>query len=299
MSREVRFWLAVGIPENWHTAFDFNCIWGLKANQRHYWEALTENTDIIFFYATMPITGVIGYGTVLEKIYQDSPLWPQERARNEVIWPLRFYFDVKAALRPAVWQQQRIVLDELKKRVRSGFQSLEPSLAAELLQALPAGVPDRLVLPHDFRLQPRPTLPVPVEDAVAASDSHTHAQRLLVEIGSLQKFIAEPEFPMENRRLDVVWRRVQRSVPSFVFEVQVSGNLSEAMAKLKQARDLWNSNVCLVGKQEHRPTVNQLLSGAFHEIQDRLRFIELSQVEELYQRKRAYRELESQFGILA
>ena len=47
MSREVRFWLAVGIPENWHTAFDFNSIWGLKANQRHYWEALTENTDII------------------------------------------------------------------------------------------------------------------------------------------------------------------------------------------------------------------------------------------------------------
>jgi len=247
----------------------------------------------------MPVAGVIGYGTVLEKICQDSLLWPQERGRNEVIWPLRFYFDVKAALPPGDWQHQRIALDDLKKRVRSGFQAMEPRLAAELLRALPASVPDTLVMPHAFQLQPMPTPSASGEAAVEASDPHNQTQRLLVEIGSMQKFIAEPEFSMENRRLDVVWRRVQRSVPSFVFEVQVSGNLTEAMAKLKQARDLWNSNVCLVGKQEHRPMVKQLLSGAFHEIQDRLRFIELTQVEELYQRKRAYREFERQLGILA
>ncbi len=72
----------------------------------------------------------------------------------------------------------------------------------------------------------------------------------------------------------------------------------EGMGKLKQAHDLWNSNIFLVGKKEHRRPVNELLSATFREIQNRLRFIELAQVEALYQRKHAYRELEGQLGIL-
>jgi hypothetical protein len=298
LASSTRFWLAVGIPENWHTAFDFNCIWGLKRNQRHFWEAIKENTDIVFFYATRPVGGVIGYGTVLEKIFQDSPLWPEERATNEVIWPLRFYFDVKSALSPAAWREHRIILPEVKSRVRMGFQALDPSLAADLLRGLPEEVPQGLILPHAFRL--REAFPLrPRESLAGVGDPHNRARDLLVEIGRFQKFVAQAEFPLENRRLDVVWRRVQRAVPSYAFEVQVSGNLTEAMGKLKQARDLWNSNVCLVGKEEHRSAVNQLLAGTFHEIQDHLRFIELAQVEELYQRKRAYREFEHQLGILA
>jgi len=70
------------------------------------------------------------------------------------------------------------------------------------------------------------------------------------------------------------------------------------MGKLKHAFDLWNSNIFLVGKNEHRAPANQLAGGTFREIQQRLRFIEVSQVEDLYQRKRAYRELEGQLGIL-
>jgi hypothetical protein len=70
------------------------------------------------------------------------------------------------------------------------------------------------------------------------------------------------------------------------------------MAKLKQAFDTWNSNIFLVGNEDHRGAVNQLLDGTFHEIQDRLHFLELGKVEELHNRKRAYRELEGQLGIL-
>ena len=121
---------------------------------------------------------------------------------------------------------------------------------------------------------------------------------MLVEIGRLQRYVAEAEYPIENRRLDVVWRRVQRSVPSFVFEVHVSGNLTEAVGKLKHSAELWNSNIFLVGKEDHRAAVSQLAGGTFHEIQQRLRFLEFSQVEDLYQQKRAYRQLENQLGIL-
>jgi hypothetical protein len=167
---------------------------------------------------------------------------------------------VIGALPPSSWQEQKIVLDELKARVRSGFQSLEQRLAEELLKSLPTQVPSDLVLPHVFAPRSTPLPPQPAQIATEPADPHGHTQQLLVEIGRLQRFIAESEFPLETRRLDVVWRRVQRSVPSYVFEVQVAGNLTEAMAKLKQAFETWNSNIFLVGNEDHRGAVNQLLA---------------------------------------
>jgi hypothetical protein len=292
-----KFWLLVGTPTNWHTAFDYGGIWGLRKTQRHFWESLSENADVVFFYVTMPVAGVVGHGIVRTKLHQPSPLWPEERARNEVIWPLRFEFDVISCLQPYMWAEQRITSAELKSRARSGFQSLDAATASELIRGLPAQVPGGLVAsPRDVgggrpAASPPPRAPMP-------TDLHARAQWQISEIGRLQKFMTETEYPIENRRLDVVWRRVQRSVPSYAFEVQVAGNLTEGVGKLKQAYDLWNSNVFLVGKEEHRQPVNQLLTATFREIQPRLRFIELGQIEELYESKRAYRELESQLGIL-
>jgi len=298
MPRATRFWLAVGTPENWHTAFDYGGIWGLKNSQRRFWEAIVENSDIVFFYATTPVSGVVGHGIVRTKLRQDSPLWPDERARDEIIWPLRFEFDVMACLPPKVWREQRIVLSLLKSRARSGFQSVEADVARELLRSLPSAVPQDLVLANPVGLRARP-VGILTPTSSSATTPHDHAQWLLAEIGRLQRFVADTEYPLENRRLDVVWRRVQRSVPSYVFEVQVGGNLTEGMGKLKQAHDLWNSNIFLVGKEEHRKPVSDLLGDTFHEVQRKLRFLELGQVDELYQRKRAYRDLENQLGILA
>jgi len=294
-----RFWLAVGTPENWHTAFDYGGIWGLKSTQERFWERISENNDLAFFYATVPVAGVVGYGLIRTKLHQISPLWPRERAENKVIWPLRFEFDVLSALPPAAWPQQRIVIPELKARARSGFQELESAIAEELLRALPSNAPQDLVLRQTVGT-PTPTTEVSLAAVLPPPHNpHDHGQWLLAEIGRMQKFIVEIEYPLENKRLDVVWRRVQRSVPSYVFEVQVGGNLTEAMAKLKRAYELWNSNIFVAGREEHRSATDQLLSGTFHEIQQRLRFVELRQVERLYQSKRAYRELERQLGILA
>jgi len=297
VTRSTRFWLAVGTLRNWLTTFEHRYMWGLKASQRPYWEALNPNADIVFFYVNAPVGGVVGFGLVRNKLHQTSPNWDEELLRNEVIWPLRFELDVLSAIPPALWKQQRVFREDLKIRARGGFQSLETQVAEELMRALPTPVPQELALIGLQRPVAAASLTFP--PALGPSDDpHAHAQRLLVEIGRMQKLLAEPEFPLENRRLDVVWRRVQRSVPSYVFEVQVSGNLTEALGKLKQARDLWNSSVCIVGKEEHRSAVNQLLGSTFHEIQGHLRFIELAQVDDLYGRKLAYRQLESDLGIL-
>ena len=53
----------------------------------------------------------------------------------------------------------------------------------------------------------------------------------------------------------------------------------------------------LVAAQAELPKVNSLLSGTFHEIRERLKFVDISKVEELYSRKKAYRQLEDTLGI--
>jgi hypothetical protein len=73
----------------------------------------------------------------------------------------------------------------------------------------------------------------------------------------------------------------------------------EALGKLKHAHEMWNSNVFLVGKEEHRAPVTELTAGTFHEIRQRLKFIDVEQVQRLYERKLAYRDMENQLGIFA
>lgn len=298
MSPSTNFWLAVGRHINWLTSFERRNMWGLKVTQRRYWEAITPHTDLVFFYVTVPVGGVVGYGHVRNKLKQTSPNWAEELLRNQVIWPLRFEFDVLSAIPPHRWRDEKVALHELKPRARSGFQALERDLAERLIRALPGQFPATLPLAAAVAPPGNLVSPVSLGAPFVPEDPHDRTQWHLVQIGQIQRYLANREYPLDTRRLDVVWRRVEKSVPSYAFEVQVSGNITEALAKLKQARDLWNSNIFLVGQEEHRAPVNQLLGGAFHEIHDRLRFLELAQVEELYQRKRAYRELENQLGIL-
>lgn len=120
---------------------------------------------------------------------------------------------------------------------------------------------------------------------------------ILVEIGRLQNFVADSEYLFDIGRLDAVWRKVKLSVPTYVFEAQVGGDLYHALAKLKHAFDIWNSHIFIVASQTDIGKVDNLLVGTFHEIEPRLGFIELGKVEELYKRKRDYLALEEELGI--
>lgn len=78
---------------------------------------------------------------------------------------------------------------------------------------------------------------------------------------------------------------LERGVPTFVFEVQIGGNVTEALGKLKHAYDLWNSNLYIVIEDKDRNKVSILLSGTFHEIKDKLTVILASEIEEFYKIK--------------
>ncbi len=270
----MNYWMAVGSPANWKEAFEKGNIWGLTARQEHRWDKLHEN-DIILFYATQPIAGIIGYGLVQTKFRQDKPLWHEEIKENKVIYPLRFEFNVEHCLPPDAWQTERITSDALKLRVSIGFQSLDPQLAEQIISELKK---------HGIE-QPQEAL------------SHKELQQKLIQIGRLQNYIAESEYPFDIGKLDVVWRRIERSVPTFVFEIQIGGDIYHALAKLKHAYDMWNSHLYLVASKDDYNKARGLLSGTFHEIADRTKFIETEKVQELYQRKMAFIELEKELGI--
>lgn len=295
IGKGARYWLVVGSVSNWQTAFEHENIWGLRETQRHLWDSLREN-DILLLYATMPVGGVIGCGTVRTKFRQDKPLWPQELKETKVIWPLRFEFDVGYCISPDEWRERRLVSKDL--RPRGGFQLLSRDLGDQLVVSLKT--PQyRLPAPGVSAAAEAPAEHGPsLEDRGGIPPSHDEVKQALVEIGRLQQFIAESEYEFDIGRLDVVWRRVQLSVPTYVFEVQIGGNLHQAMSKLKHAFDLWNSHVFLVSSHQDLSKARQLLSGTFHEIHDRLRFVDYLRVEELLLRKQSYHDLEKELGIL-
>ena len=87
-------------------------------------------------------------------------------------------------------------------------------------------------------------------------------------------------------------------MPTYVFEVQVGGDIYHAMSKLKEAFDLWNSHIFLVASNQDRGKYEELLAGTFHEVADRMHFIEIGLVKELLGKKRDYKKLEQALGIL-
>ena len=272
----MKYWLAVGTPQNWKTAFDLGNTWGLKTKgpQATGWKEV-QIGDVLIFYAVSPVKGIIGYGVVQQKLKQDTPLWPEELAKKQVIWPLRLIFEVQSCLSLDRWVEDKVVNDRVSFRAKMGFRAVREDLATEVLA-------------------PFQTLKTSAE-----TEQSLHGQIVdsLLEIGRLQNYLCQKEYPMGKARLDVVWRRVQRSVPNFVFEVQISGNLYQALAKLKHAYDIWNSNIYLVLLDADKKHLDELLSGTFHEIRDKVRAVDEATVRRLMNLKKEIRDIESRLGI--
>jgi len=191
------------------------------------------------------------------------------------IWGLRDrqkrHWDTLKCFPPDKWKTDRITSELLRYKTGIGFQNLDSSTAQELISK--------------FK-------PVEVSDEPI---THREIKEKLIEIGKLQGFIAEQEYSFDLGRLDVVWRKVERSVPTYVFEVCIKGDLYHDLAKLKHAFDLWNSRIFIVAPQTEHDKVRHLLSGSFHEILEQLKFLE--RIKELYESKRAFLDLEKELGL--
>ncbi len=128
--------------------------------------------------------------------------------------------------------------------------------------------------------------------------SHDEVRDLIYEIGLIQGKNPVKEYPLENKFVDVVWRRTPKSVPYMVFEVSLAGNLYADLVKLKHAYDVWNSIPVLVTTRERMEEAMKWISGTFHEVESVFRVITVERLREFYEEKKRVKELENELGLV-
>ena len=93
--------------------------------------------------------------------------------------------------------------------------------------------------------------------------SHRELQDQIAEIGKLQFYHTELEYPIdlvgEKKNLDVVWKREIDGVPTFAFEVELSGMLEKAVGRLKFAFRKWNSRPRIIIPTKFVKKIHNLL----------------------------------------
>lgn len=288
----VKYWVLSGSAENWITALEGN-IWGVReGNLKKLWENMS-NGDVLFFYCLSPVSGVIGFGKCQAKFKQDKPLWPDEIRENKVIYPYRWQFEPMYVLPRSEWKSRNISLGgDIKIGYRAGLNPAKNSVSIALLNEKIYGEWKSKVIEEPISEF--------LDDVIKKKtpDQHAHLKDLLKKLGEIKKFIVEEEYRMDGQRLDVIWKRIQKGVPTYVFEVQIGGNVTEALSKLKHAFDLWNSNLFIIIEDKDYEKVQTLLSGTFHEIRDKLTVILSSEIEEFYKIKIAEAKLGEKLKLL-
>jgi EVE domain-containing protein len=177
-----QFWLIVGSEKNWKVAFESNNLWGLTdfRELRSLWGMLRDG-DGLLFYVSKPVHGIVGFGNVVAKFRQTNPVWPEEIKRNEVIWPLRFEFDVEYCLPPSLWKSHRYTSHDLQMISRMVCQCypIEEVNAARIA----------LDLKPLIEAAPLPPADLGVGNEITAK--HDDVKAYLAEIGRIQGYIAD------------------------------------------------------------------------------------------------------------
>jgi len=297
---KIKNWLVIGIPSNWEAALSQPVpIWGLKLRYQADFQAM-DIGDILWFYSTRPVVGVIGIGLVKDKYIDDVNLvWPDEYERKEVIWPLRFRIQVLKVLPRINWESNNIKINDFRLLWQIGFQLLKTEHAKELFNRSKFifGVEEE----KDFFTGATVTQqPSAVGEALAqytptleekeSAITHRELQNQIAEIGKLQFYYTELEYPLrlpgEGKNLDVVWKREIDGVPSFVFEIELSGLVERAMDRLKFAFRKWNSRPRIIIPERFIKRVHNIVGASERDFSQNIKLYKPTQITELLSKKR-------------
>ena len=308
MRNTIQNWLVIGIPQNWETALSQPVpIWGLKPRFQAEFQNLKVG-DILWFYATSPISGVIGIGVVKDK-YDDrvNLVWKEEFEKKEVIWPLRFRIHVLKVLPRRDWGKKRIKINDFNLFWQLGFQPLKPEYIIELSNR--ASKVFGIINKESVFFGPTITQPLLVKEKQAVYTpeekqviiSHRELQEQIAEIGKIQFYYTELEYPIElpneKKNLDVVWKREISGVPTFVFEVELSGMIERAIERLKFAYLKFNSRPRIIVPEDIMPKVHNILSAGEKKFREDIRIYEPLQIEQLFEQKRQLKTLEQNLAL--
>ncbi|MFC1811912.1 hypothetical protein ACFL03_04415 [Thermodesulfobacteriota bacterium] len=264
-------WVAVGDAANWERGFE-NGIWGLRPQLENHWNRIRAG-DLVLFYCKLPVKGFVGAGILRSKFKQTEPYWKEELQENQVIWPFRFEFDITHLIPLGSWRTHSISNHEYNLPILAGINPVRRIDRA--LQVL-----ERLQFTQLEPIQP-----------------HREVAAKILEIGKIQRMIVEPDFPVDQDILDVIWKRTIRSVPTFAFSVNLENDLDKSIKPLKHAFDLWNSRPFLVTSEDRVAEVDKLVSGLYHEFSSNLKVLHTAQIQDLHDSKKRYYDLEEKYGL--
>jgi hypothetical protein len=300
-------WLIIGRLKNWETALLQPVpLWGLKPVFNLAFTALNVG-DIVWFYVTDPVKGVIGLGLVKDKYIDTNNLvWPEEQVKKAVIWPLRFRIQVLKVLNSDQWTAGRIKINDFRLNWQVGFQALRDDHMVLLT--------DRAMKAFGVTLNADFSTGATIAQATAVSEAHrepvwneapvlTHRslQESIAEIGKLQYYHSQLEYPIdlpgENKNIDVIWKREIAGVPTYAFEVELSGGIERAITRLKFAYTRWNSQPRMIVPKELVGKINNIIATEDRMFSERFKMYEPAQIVDLLRKKRDLKSFEQNLGI--
>ncbi|MEM2087541.1 MAG: hypothetical protein QXF52_02560 [Thermoproteota archaeon] len=80
--------------------------------------------DLLLFYVTSPVCGIVGVASVEGKAEENIVLWRDEAVVGRVIYPYRILFKPVFMLDEEKWETDRIVVKDFNVSVRAGLNSL-------------------------------------------------------------------------------------------------------------------------------------------------------------------------------
>lgn len=236
--------------------------------------------------------------------------WNEERASGRVIWPYRFRFRVLKVIDHQQWQARRIDIREFGLVWQRGFQQLGAEHSAELMQRFQnsCGLPvdtnvftGTTIISHGLARENQEARPIVTAAGTEANLTHRDLQETIAEIGTLQFYYTQLEYPIElpgeERNLDVVWRREISGVPTYAFEIELSGSIETALLRLRYAFNQWNSRPRIIVPARLFQRVNNVAASQDRMFFEQLRMYEPEQVVSLLKRKRELRDVENELGI--
>lgn len=308
MDEAARFGAIINVLSSRHPHFRSlleEGLWGfrddVKGINRSRWGRLADGCPVLIYLEHRGVRGIWLTGVVVEKFYNRRPVayWVQ----NPTGFPLqvRLEFTIPRRLAPSPSNHFKIEwLDGVKPLRRDELASLYGIRAFKAyqdrwslfvfgekkLRGVTYSYPKFKVIMDEFEARNR------LEKAPPRLD-HNAVKELIYRIGQIQGKNPEKEYPLEDKRIDVVWRRVPKGVPSVVFEVSIRGDLYADLVKLKHAHDIWNSIAVLVTTSDKVREAETWIRGTFHEAKDYFRIITVNKIKEYYEAKRKVKEIEN------
>ncbi len=276
-------------------------LWGFPEDKlginRRKWMMLNIGSEVLLYGEHKGIRGIWFLCQIIDKFESRSPVkyW----VKNPTGYPWQIKLKV-------VSPHERMSLDLLDKIKPLRREELVPIFGLKLFKAktdrwslILFSDEKKPLVPYTYQVFERmkDELNVRNKEVIIQKPEHEKIKEIIYQIGLIQNRFPQKEYLLDNRRLDVVWRRTPRSVPSVAFEVQLGGNLFESLSKLKHAFDLWNTIPILVTTTEQIKEAKMWIEGSFHELKDVFRVISWEELKEYYNTKRKVKELENKLRL--